>query len=128
VVEDVSPGSGKLSLVSGGFVLHNMTGIRIHIVRKLDGTGYNIAKSMTLSVIVLITHRLTLYGQLGHIWSEEAKLYTSTIPQFFVVRRKANLTEKTLPVTLSSKPGSSWTPLATGVKFSLGNSHLLQRS
>jgi ER degradation enhancer, mannosidase alpha-like 1 len=46
VAEDVTLDSDKFSLVSDGFILHNMTGIKIHIVKRLDGTGYDITESM----------------------------------------------------------------------------------
>ncbi|EIW82385.1 glycoside hydrolase family 47 protein [Coniophora puteana RWD-64-598 SS2] len=44
VPEDPSPSSRKLSLAEGGYLLHNVTGIRAHIVSRLDGKGYDITK------------------------------------------------------------------------------------
>jgi len=45
VEEDVNPGPDKIVLVSDGYVLQNVTGIRTNIVKKLDGIGYGISKS-----------------------------------------------------------------------------------
>ncbi|KDQ64850.1 glycoside hydrolase family 47 protein [Jaapia argillacea MUCL 33604] len=44
VPEDVSPGPRKMVLVPGGYLVHNVTGIRAHVVRRLDGKGYDITK------------------------------------------------------------------------------------
>ncbi|KAG6855117.1 hypothetical protein C0991_006046 [Blastosporella zonata] len=44
VPEDLSPNLLKLGVLPDGFVLNNVTGIRTHIVRRLDGTGYDIRK------------------------------------------------------------------------------------
>ncbi|KAG5644060.1 hypothetical protein DXG03_009150 [Asterophora parasitica] len=44
VAEDISPSLLKLGVLSDGFVLQNITGIRCQIVRRLDGTGYDIRK------------------------------------------------------------------------------------
>ncbi|KAG5650212.1 hypothetical protein H0H81_000301 [Sphagnurus paluster] len=44
VAEDLSPSLLKLGILSDGFVLQNVTGIRAHIVRRLDGKGYDIRK------------------------------------------------------------------------------------
>ncbi|KAJ6539265.1 alpha mannosidase-like protein [Mycena capillaripes] len=44
VAEDLSPSRVKLDLVDNGFIIHNVTGIRIHIVQRLDGKGYDIRK------------------------------------------------------------------------------------
>ncbi|THH12390.1 hypothetical protein EW145_g47 [Phellinidium pouzarii] len=44
VPEDFSPSSQKLYEVSDGYVVQNVTGIRTHIVRRLDGKGYDIVK------------------------------------------------------------------------------------
>ncbi|EJD01333.1 alpha-mannosidase [Fomitiporia mediterranea MF3/22] len=42
--EDPSPSLQKLYEVSDGFILQNVTGIRTHIVSRLDGKGYDIVK------------------------------------------------------------------------------------
>ncbi|KAF7352860.1 alpha-1,2-Mannosidase [Mycena venus] len=44
VAEDLSPSRVKLDKVDNGFIIHNVTGIRIHIVQRLDGKGYDIRK------------------------------------------------------------------------------------
>ncbi|KAJ6509896.1 alpha mannosidase-like protein [Mycena vitilis] len=44
VAEDLSPSRLKLDIVDNGFIIHNVTGIRIHIVQRLDGKGYDIRK------------------------------------------------------------------------------------
>ncbi|KAF7355218.1 alpha-1,2-Mannosidase [Mycena sanguinolenta] len=44
VPEDLSPSRLKLDLTHDGFIIHNVTGIRIHIVQRLDGKGYDIRK------------------------------------------------------------------------------------
>lgn len=44
VPEDPNPGNQKLQLVADGFLLQNITGIRAHIVSRLDGKGYDITK------------------------------------------------------------------------------------
>ncbi|KAK7049598.1 hypothetical protein VNI00_005629 [Paramarasmius palmivorus] len=44
VAEDLSPSLLKLAPVSDGFIVHNVTGIRTHIVRRMDGKGFDIRK------------------------------------------------------------------------------------
>ncbi|KAF8211194.1 alpha mannosidase-like protein [Mycena galopus ATCC 62051] len=44
VAEDLSPSRLKLDLVDNGLIVHNITGIRIHIVQRLDGQGYDVRK------------------------------------------------------------------------------------
>ncbi|KAF7301339.1 alpha-1,2-Mannosidase [Mycena indigotica] len=44
VAEDISPSRLKLDKVDDGFILHNVTGIRINIVQRLDGKGYDVRK------------------------------------------------------------------------------------
>ncbi|KAJ7700003.1 glycoside hydrolase family 47 protein [Mycena rosella] len=44
VPEDLSPSRVKLDLLDDGFIIHNVTGIRIHIVQRIDGKGYDIRK------------------------------------------------------------------------------------
>ncbi|GLB33724.1 putative glycosyl hydrolase 47 family protein [Lyophyllum shimeji] len=44
VPEDLSPSFLKLGVLPDGFVIQNVTGIRTHIVRRLDGKGYDIRK------------------------------------------------------------------------------------
>ncbi|KAF9263487.1 alpha mannosidase-like protein, partial [Marasmius fiardii PR-910] len=44
VPEDLSPSLLKVSPVSDGYIVHNVTGIRTHIVRRLDGKGFDIRK------------------------------------------------------------------------------------
>ncbi|KAK7470737.1 hypothetical protein VKT23_002158 [Stygiomarasmius scandens] len=42
--EDLSPSLIKLAPVRDGFIINNVTGVRTHIVRRLDGKGYDIRK------------------------------------------------------------------------------------
>ncbi|KAH7916186.1 glycoside hydrolase family 47 protein [Hygrophoropsis aurantiaca] len=44
VVEDPKPSVQKLELIPEGFILHNISGIRAHIVSRLDSKGYDITK------------------------------------------------------------------------------------
>jgi ER degradation enhancer, mannosidase alpha-like 1 len=44
VPEDPSPNAQKLTLISDGYIVHNVSGIRTHIVSRLDGKGYDITK------------------------------------------------------------------------------------
>lgn len=44
VPEDMNPTSEKLLTVSDGYILQNVTGIRAHVVSRLDGRGYDITK------------------------------------------------------------------------------------
>ena len=46
VVEDLHPSPQKLAAVPDGYIIHNVTGIRAHIVTRLDGKGYDISKRM----------------------------------------------------------------------------------
>ncbi|KAI0079675.1 alpha mannosidase-like protein [Panus rudis PR-1116 ss-1] len=44
VAEDSHPTPDKLAMVHDGFILQNVSGIRTHIVSRLDGKGYDITK------------------------------------------------------------------------------------
>jgi len=44
VPEDVNPSIRKLQPVSDGYILHSVSGIRTHIVSRLDGKGYDVTK------------------------------------------------------------------------------------
>ena len=44
VPEDLSPNLLKLGVLSDGFIINNITGIRTQIVKRLDGKGYDISK------------------------------------------------------------------------------------
>ncbi|KAF9006459.1 alpha mannosidase-like protein [Cyathus striatus] len=44
VPEDLSPSLLKLGVLPDGYVINNVTGIRCHIIRRLDGQGYDIRK------------------------------------------------------------------------------------
>ncbi|KAJ3573862.1 hypothetical protein NP233_g2134 [Leucocoprinus birnbaumii] len=44
VPEDLSPSRLKLEPVADGFILHNITGVRTQIVRRLDDQGYDVRK------------------------------------------------------------------------------------
>ncbi|PCH41185.1 glycoside hydrolase family 47 protein [Wolfiporia cocos MD-104 SS10] len=44
IPEDMNPGAGKLGFLPDGYILHNISGIRAHIVSRLDGQGYDITK------------------------------------------------------------------------------------
>ncbi|OJA16963.1 hypothetical protein AZE42_00582 [Rhizopogon vesiculosus] len=56
VPEDPNPGPLKLKAVADGFILHNVTGIRAHIVSRLDGKGYDITKRMTYFLLQRIAN------------------------------------------------------------------------
>ena len=45
--------SEKMVTVSDGFLVHNVTGIRVHIVSRLDGKGYDITKRMFALTCIL---------------------------------------------------------------------------
>lgn len=47
--EDVNPSAAKLVPVADGFIVQNVTGIRTHIVNRLDGKGYDITKRELLA-------------------------------------------------------------------------------
>ena len=70
VPEDYTPGPQKLAVVEDGFILHNVTGIRTHMVRRLDGKGYDIVKcrffpsSTFLSSDILVCHKFRESGLL----------------------------------------------------------------
>ena len=42
--EDTHPTPEKMVAVSDGFLVHNVTGLRVHIVSRLDGKGYDITR------------------------------------------------------------------------------------
>ncbi|TFK43613.1 alpha mannosidase-like protein [Crucibulum laeve] len=44
VPEDLNPSLLKLGVLPDGFIINNVTGVRAHIVRRLDGKGYDISK------------------------------------------------------------------------------------
>lgn len=44
VPEDLSPSLLKVGVLPDGYIIHNVTGIRTQIVRRLDGNGYDIRK------------------------------------------------------------------------------------
>ncbi|EJF62997.1 alpha-mannosidase [Dichomitus squalens LYAD-421 SS1] len=44
VPEDLHPSSDKMETHPDGYIVHNVTGIRVHIVSRLDGKGYDITK------------------------------------------------------------------------------------
>ncbi|OJT13334.1 ER degradation-enhancing alpha-mannosidase-like protein 1 [Trametes pubescens] len=44
VLEDPRPPADKIIEVADGYLVQNVTGIRVHIVSRLDGKGYDIAK------------------------------------------------------------------------------------
>jgi ER degradation enhancer, mannosidase alpha-like 1 len=48
VVEDLHPSPQKLVAVSDGYILQNLTGVRAHIVSRMDGKGYDITKRKSL--------------------------------------------------------------------------------
>ncbi|KAH7922461.1 glycoside hydrolase family 47 protein [Leucogyrophana mollusca] len=43
-IEDPKPNTQKLELIPEGFILHNISGIRAHMVTRLDGKGYDLTK------------------------------------------------------------------------------------
>jgi mannosidase alpha-like ER degradation enhancer 1 len=42
--EDLSPSLLKLGVLPDGYIIQNVSGIRTHVVRRLDGKGYDIRK------------------------------------------------------------------------------------
>ncbi|KAI5124722.1 hypothetical protein M0805_005360 [Coniferiporia weirii] len=44
VIEDTNPGPQKLYEVDDGYVIQNVSGIRTHIVSRLDGKGYDVVR------------------------------------------------------------------------------------
>lgn len=63
VPEDLSPSSQKLFEVQDGFVLQNVTGIRTHIVSRLDGKGYDIVRCKSShSTCIVICELLTWFS------------------------------------------------------------------
>ncbi|KAH6914987.1 alpha mannosidase-like protein [Coprinopsis sp. MPI-PUGE-AT-0042] len=44
VAEDLSPSVRKLAVVSDGFVVNNVTGLRTKIIQRMDGQGYDVRK------------------------------------------------------------------------------------
>lgn len=44
IPEDAHPTSDKLHAVPDGYLLQNVSGIRAHVVSRLDGRGYDITK------------------------------------------------------------------------------------
>ena len=44
VPEDLSPSFLKLGVLSEGYIIHNITGIRTQIVQRLDEKGFDIKK------------------------------------------------------------------------------------
>lgn len=53
VPEDLSPSLLKLEPVSDGFIIHNITGIKTQIVRRLDDQGYEIRKRMSSDITAI---------------------------------------------------------------------------
>lgn len=45
VVEDNAPSSSKISLISGGFMIHNISGLRLQASARVDRSGYDVTKS-----------------------------------------------------------------------------------
>lgn len=48
VPEDSHPTVEKITFVPDGYMLYNVSGIRAHIVSRLDGKGYDITKCTCL--------------------------------------------------------------------------------
>jgi hypothetical protein len=44
VIEDLSPSHTKVAVIENGYLVHNITGIRAHIVSRMDGRGYDLTK------------------------------------------------------------------------------------
>ncbi|KAJ7283733.1 alpha mannosidase-like protein [Mycena rebaudengoi] len=45
VAEDLSPSRLKLDVVDDGYIIHNVTGVRIRIVQRIDSKGYDVRRS-----------------------------------------------------------------------------------
>jgi mannosidase alpha-like ER degradation enhancer 1 len=48
VTEDHDPDSSKLEVTKYGYLVHNVTGIRAHIISRLDGKGYDISRRASI--------------------------------------------------------------------------------
>lgn len=44
MAEDLKPGANKIEPHEDGYIIHNVSGIRAHIVSRLDGKGYDVTK------------------------------------------------------------------------------------
>lgn len=86
VPEDLSPSLLKVVLIPEGFMVSNVTGIRVHIVRRLDGKGYEIRKRMVLRTCTF--HWPTVdFSQLVIILYDPGSSYTLTILRFSPTRQ-----------------------------------------
>lgn len=64
VPEELNPDSSKLEVTEHGYMIHNITGIRAHIVSRLDGKGYDISRRLSVCS-KLVCYLLTHYGSVG---------------------------------------------------------------
>lgn len=46
--EDLNPGPSKIEPYGTGYIVHNVSGIRTHIVSRLDGKGYDVTKCTSI--------------------------------------------------------------------------------
>ena len=60
VPEDLLPSSEKVGTVADGYMVHNMSGIRVQITSRLDGKGYDIAKRKSCANIYFYVVILSL--------------------------------------------------------------------
>lgn len=69
VPEDLSPSLFKLGVLHDGFIINNLSGIRTHITKRLDGRGYDITKLGHYSVrpghIVYINDTSLIFSNQG---------------------------------------------------------------
>lgn len=70
--EDMAPGPKKLRKVEDGYVILDISGIRAHIVRRLDEKGYDITKRAPSPLSLLLRRALT-QPQSAHTASSPAR-------------------------------------------------------
>lgn len=61
IPEDVSPGPHKLKPIPEGYLVTNVTGIRAHVVSRMDGKGYDVTQRKVPHLLGSLL-RLTLYS------------------------------------------------------------------
>lgn len=78
VPEDPKPSPLKIQEINDGFILQNVTGVRTHIVRRLDGKGYDIVKrALNPSVFINTFSFISFFPlQLGRMQCVGDRSYT----------------------------------------------------
>jgi hypothetical protein len=73
VAEDVNPASIKISHLEDGYAVHNITGLRAHIVSRIDGTGYDLTKS------TLRSFDCTVFMLMKYSWAVQHTLWSDGV-------------------------------------------------